>query len=55
MATGRIEFDPGNGAAQHVVVIELKDGGRVKFAYEELHRAETKLPGLVRGFTENGQ
>lgn len=55
MATGYIELDPDNGLAQHIVVIELENGGRVKFAYAERERAETKLPDLVRGFTENGQ
>lgn len=55
MATGHLEYDPSNGASRHIVVIELQNGGRVKFAYVERERAETKLPDLVRGFTENGQ
>lgn len=55
MATGHLEFDPNNGSCPHIVVIECKDGGHIKFAYTNRERAEVKLPDLIRGFTENGQ
>lgn len=42
-----IEFLPENGAAPHVVITTMADGGRVWFAKRSLSEAEEMLPELA--------
>ena len=45
-----IEHWPFNLDKEHVVVLELSDGGRLSFAYPTRERAEEKLPELAHGW-----
>lgn len=42
-----IEFHPENGAAPHVVITTMAEGGRLWFAKRSLSEAEEMLPELA--------